>query len=90
MGCGRSTATEAKKVNVNKQNINKAANDVQKQQVDQDQSKRKKLQDDDNWWKQIQEEYKREKEHNKVNMNRGWANPFGNQPTLSKDILLGK
>ena len=49
-----------------------------------------KLQDDDNWWKQIQEEYKREKEHNKVNMNRGWANPFGNQPTLSKDILLGK
>ena len=41
MGCGRSTATEAKKVNVNKQNINKAANDVQKKQVDQDQSKRK-------------------------------------------------
>ena len=89
MGCGKSTASKPMPLKGGVTSYEDQ--DVQNAQggtVDKSPPKKKELNDND-WWRQVQEEYKKEKESHNVNMNRGWANPFG-QPALSKDVLLGK
>lgn len=52
--------------------------------------KEDKLLNDDEWWEEIKNQHRKEKEGKRISSNPGWANPFGNAPLLSKDILLGK
>lgn len=45
---------------------------------------------DDEWFENIMEQHRKEKAKSKVEMNPGWANPFGNASKLPKNLPIQK
>jgi hypothetical protein len=44
--------------------------------------------DNDKWFENIMEQHRKQKNSNRIEMNPGWANPFGNASVITKDMVI--